>query len=125
MFVHAFVAPVRTRPKPPVLALFYCVDKIFAHFIGGRLWVSMLAHYYLTQFGCSRISAVDVIRNFLDMLTFIPICHVILLLLLLLASIFPRILVEISLLCFAFYSQIMTEFALFALLTVALLEEHA
>lgn len=43
VLVHAFVAAVGTGPEPAVLALFDCVDEVFAYFVCGGFGVAVLA----------------------------------------------------------------------------------
>ena len=43
VFVHAFVAAVRTGPEPAVFTVFDGVDEEFADFVGGSFGVTVFA----------------------------------------------------------------------------------
>ena len=107
MPVHALVASIWTGPEPAVLAVLDCLDEVFAHFVGRRLRVAMLAHNDLLQ------------------LLFIPLLHAVLLLLgaLLLLLLIFGIRIQRSFFRFTFHSKVVREFALLALLTGTFLEE--
>lgn len=106
MPIHALIAAVRTAPEPAILPDLDGFDEEFAHFIGRRLRVAVLAHHHLPQ------------------LLLVPPAHIVLPLLLLLFSL-PRIRIQIPLLAFPPHIQIVAELALLALLAAALLVELA
>ena len=105
MLVHALIASVWTHPEPSVFLVFYCLDKVLAYLIGSCLWISMLAQDHLLQ------------------LLLVPIIHGILLLFFFLGFFVSSVRVQTSLLCLALDIEIMAEFALLALFTVALLKK--
>lgn len=107
MLVHALVTTIGTSPEPSVLLVLHSVDEVLANLFGRRTRVAVLAENHLAEF------------------FFIPIIHSILLLpcffLLLLV---PGIGVQVLLGRLALGVQVMTELALAALFTVALLVEN-
>ena len=105
MPVHAFIAPVRTRPKPAILAVLHRFNKELAHFIRRRLRIPMFAQHHLPQF------------------LLVPTRHIILFLLLILTLTLPRVRIQIPLLALPPHLQIMTEFALLPLLAAPLFVE--
>lgn len=105
MPIHALIAPVRTRPKPAILADLHGLDEVLAHLVRRRLWVPVLAHHHLPQ------------------LLLVPLRHIIFLLLLLLSL--SHIRIQVLLLALPLNIQIVTEFALPSLVAIALLVELA
>ena len=133
MPVHAFVAAIRTRPEPAVLAFFNGGDEIFADFISRGFRVTMFVEDDLAKFFWSltstlvhitvpKISGASMPEE--HCLTFIPVCHVVLLLSCFFFP-FPRVLIKIFLLALSLHGQIMTEFALSSFLAIALFVEYA
>ena len=57
MPIHAFVATVRTRPEPAVLAVLDSCDEVFADFLGGGFGVPVFAEDDLAKFGFHMKSA--------------------------------------------------------------------
>lgn len=105
MLVHALIAAVRTHPKPSILLVFHSLDEVLAHFVGCRLWVSVLAQHNVSQ------------------LLLVPIVHLVLLLLLFFK--FSIVRVETSLLRLPLHSRVVREFAFAALVAMPFLEELA
>lgn len=106
MLVHALVAAIRTGPEPAVLLVLDGLDEVLADLLGRRARVSMLAHNDIAQ------------------LLLVPVVYRVSLLSLLLGRLdVSRVGVKIDLGRLALHVGVMAEFALAALLTVALLEE--
>lgn len=106
MLIHALITPIRTNPKPTILLVLDCLDEVLAHLIGRRPWVTMLAEHNAAQF------------------LLVPVIHRIGLLLVLGIFDVARVGVKILLGRLTLNVQIVTEFALLALLTASLLVEH-
>lgn len=108
MLVHALVASIGAGPEPTILLVLDRFDEIFADLVCRGPGVSVLAHNDLAQF------------------LLVPILHVVLLLGFFLRRLdISRIGVQVSLGGLALEAQVVTEFTLAALLTVALLVENA
>jgi len=105
MFIHAFVASVRTGPKPAVLAVLDGLYKVLADLVCRRLGVTVFAEHHLPKF------------------LLVPFLHLILLFLFLL--LLPRIVVQVDLLGFPSHFQIVAEFAFLPLLAYSFLVELA
>jgi len=107
VLVHALVAAVGTGPEPTILAVLDSLDEELAHLVGRRLWVSVLGLDDIAQ------------------LLLVPVCHVVLLslLILLLLLQLSRVGVQTLLLSLDALRQVVTELALSALVTSTLFEE--
>ena len=134
VLVHALVAAIRAGPEPTVLAVFDGGDEVFADLFGGGFGVAVFREDDLVEFGffLGVSSLLNLIFTYFVGVwggkhTFIPVSHIILfpVPLFLLFVLLPCVLIQILLLRFPLYAQIVTKFALLPFFAVPLLVEYA
>jgi hypothetical protein len=107
MSIHALITTIRTSPEPTIFLILNRLNEIFAHFVGSRLRIPMFTQHHISQLGLIPL---------VNRILFFAISSIIRI---------SRIRVQIPLGRFSLDTQVVTEFALFALVAVSLFVELA